>query len=253
MAWEKPIFEAWIAEAPKQQPDLLADILSEDERARGRQFHRQTLREQHVVAHALKRLCIAKWLDGQDPRELRFVTQASGKPMLLDAPLDFNISHSGGVCAVVLSSQGPCGVDIETHDAGRYLSSALLKTMTEKEQEHILAANDFYAAFVERWVVKEAYAKLTSLGLAERFDKLCTEQAFDGGETEFGTIRQSHVWRRRFTQSCIAVCVNDSGEGTWYGDIEATPDADLDGLTATRFRFSGSQDQACHSALAADR
>ena len=193
MVRRQPVFEAWIAETGQARLDLLEDILSDEEQARGRQFHRQELREQHVVAHALKRLCIAKRLGGLDPRELHFATQASGKPILLDALIDFNLSHSRGVCAVALSRLGPCGVDIEVRGAGRYLSPALLKTMTVKEQERILAAGDPYAAFVECWVVKEAYAKLTGLGLAEQFDKLCAEQVFDGSGSEFGNLREFFV------------------------------------------------------------
>jgi len=244
MVLKQSIFEAWVAETGQQNIHLLEKVLSEEERSRGWQFHRQELREQHVVAHALKRLCIAKWLGGIDPRELRFAALASGKPILLDTPVEFNLSHTRGVCAVVLSNLGPCGVDIEAREAGRHLSPALLETMTVSEQGRILASGDPYGAFVERWVVKEAFAKFTGLGLAERFDTLCTEHMFDEDGAEFGSFRDAHLWRKQFGRYCIAVCVAVARDGAWRGNIHAASEDGFGGLTASGYEFIGVQGRA---------
>lgn len=239
MVLGSPIFEVWVAETGRPRLDLAEGILSDEEQARGRRFHRSELREQHVVAHALKRLCIAKRLGGIDPRALRFATLASGKPILLDAAVEFNLSHTPGACAVVVSTLGPCGVDIEAIDAGRTLSPALLKTMTVNEQERIQASDDPYGVFVERWVLKEAYAKFTGLGLAERFDTLCTECMFDEDTASSGAFRDARLWRKRFSRYCLAVCVTGSREGAWRQNVHTASEGGFSELTANSFAFIG--------------
>lgn len=233
----KPAFEIWIAETAAPRAPPLADVLSGEEKERCNRFHRQELRDLYITAHALKRLSIADRLGAPDPRTLRFAAGARGKPVLRDAPLHFNLSHSRGVCAVALSQHGPCGVDVEAHDARRNFA-ALMKAMTASERKLIQAAEHPQVAFVQRWVIKEAYSKFTGLGLAERFDRLCTECELRDTGGGFGSIRNTCIYRTSFPHYSIAACVAGLPLEPWTGEVSAAPETSFGELTVRGYQFS---------------
>ncbi|ODA67376.1 hypothetical protein A7A08_01408 [Methyloligella halotolerans] len=93
------MLEVWIAATQGQDLDGLQSVLSDEERTRCTSIRIPDVRDQYIVAHALKRLTIANLLGARDPRRLRFARLSRGKPVLLDGPLNFNLSHSRGICA----------------------------------------------------------------------------------------------------------------------------------------------------------
>lgn len=92
-----------------------------------------------------------------------FSRDGNGKPVLLNAPLHFNLSHSGDfvACAVY---EHPVGIDIE---ALRDVSPTLLKRIcTAQERAYICADNSFDSArLLQVWTAKEAYLKYLGCGL----------------------------------------------------------------------------------------
>jgi 4'-phosphopantetheinyl transferase len=94
------------------------------------------------------RALLARYVD-RDPRALDFVLGPHGKPALLaeegDPAIDlrFNLSHSGSLALVAVSSEREVGVDIECADGRR----------TEE--------------FLHAWVVREAVGKCRGTGLAK--------------------------------------------------------------------------------------
>jgi 4'-phosphopantetheinyl transferase len=113
----------------------------------------------HVLAQRLK----------TPPYALRFEHGQAGKPRLADGSLQFNIAHSGDLALIALSP-APVGVDLERALPIESGLDALAQSILHGDE---LA--DWRAApvikrpslFYSAWVRKEAYLKLTGLGLAK--------------------------------------------------------------------------------------
>ncbi|ODA67375.1 4'-phosphopantetheinyl transferase superfamily protein [Methyloligella halotolerans] len=139
----------------------------------------------------------------------------------------------------MLSTFGPCGIDIETHRLNRPLASALLRSMTADEQREIERASDPYTAFINRWVLKEAYSKVSGLGLAEPFGELCTKREIEWRNDEFGHLRKVNIWRRNSPDHAIAMCATGWPGAQWCRGAEELSQTRLGDLAVSGFEFVG--------------
>lgn len=124
------------------------------------------------------RSVLSKYL-GCPPSDVEIAYLASGKPHLQRVsatgavPLHFNLSRSGSLGVVAVTSIGPLGVDLERvrpiGDIGRMAE----RFFAASEAAAILAAgeSDKLSAFYRCWTRKEAYAKAVGKGLAIPFDR----------------------------------------------------------------------------------
>lgn len=159
----------------QDDPDVRAELgryrslLSTDEREREGRFHFEADKERFAIGRALARLQLSRFLGG-DPRAWPLVTNRYGRPELAEPvtpPLGFNVSHTPGLVACVVTGTADVGVDVElitrrlTHDiAERFFAPqevADLRTRGEDEQAR---------AFFDYWTLKEAYIKARGMGLA---------------------------------------------------------------------------------------
>ncbi len=145
--------------------------LSADERARHDRFVFARDRRDFAAAHALLRRTLSAH-GPHAPHEWRFDTGEHGKPALPpslagDPPLVFNLSHTHGLVACVVSRGGDAGIDVETIDrvvstraiARRYFSPpelAALEACDPSRQQ---------SRFIELWTLKESYLKAVGTGL----------------------------------------------------------------------------------------
>ena len=122
----------------------LEDLLCAAEFARAAQISPVRRRALWARSRGLLRALLARHL-GADPRELRFVLGAHGKPALdprcSASDLRFNLSHSGSLALVAVSRGREVGVDIERARA-----------------RHT-------AEFLRAWVAREAAVKCDGGGL----------------------------------------------------------------------------------------
>ncbi len=139
------------------------------ERERLARFRAEPQARLFVVGRILLRRQLAQRL-GCAPAALRFRLNPAGKPQLDGehaGALDFNLSHTGTLLALAISSAGPVGVDIDSHGrrnridalARRFCSpreQALLARLPEAEQRH---------RFMEMWALKEAFLKARGRGM----------------------------------------------------------------------------------------
>ena len=105
---------------------------------------------------------------------------AEGKPYLPNGP-HFSLSHSGSL-AVLLTSDLPCGVDVEP----------VSRTLPPRMQEKLLLPEELAArrAFAWFWTRKEAVMKLTGFGLglpSRAFSVLPSEISLSGRRIRLGT------------------------------------------------------------------
>ncbi len=93
-----------------------------------------------------------------------------GKPFLTpgQSALEFNLAHTNGLVACVLTHGGAVGVDVESLDravngddiARRYFSAPEILGLQE------LAGVERATRFIELWTLKEAYLKAIGAGLS---------------------------------------------------------------------------------------
>ncbi len=109
----------WTADAREsrapEQMVLFESWLSPEETKRYRRYHRRCDRKLFLLAHALLRRTLSRYAD-VGPAEWRFDIAEHGRPEL-SAPfsglgLRFNISHTPGLAAVVISNEADAGIDV---------------------------------------------------------------------------------------------------------------------------------------------
>ncbi len=142
-------------------------VLSPPEQARGERLRNPLHRRRHRAAWGQLRWLLASCL-GRSPERLRFGRERHGKPFLVDAPLDFNLSHSGECLLIAVAEGRPVGVDVErVRPLSRMAALA----------EHCLAPSELawwrnleeaerIGAFFKFWTGKEAFVKADGRGLS---------------------------------------------------------------------------------------
>jgi 4'-phosphopantetheinyl transferase len=104
------------------------------------------------------------------------VTTERGKPHLPGGELEFNVSHSGDLALIAVSTAGPIGVDLEQH---RELAGPSIARRFFTPAEAAIVDADPNALF-RIWVRKEAWAKAHGEGLWLPLDRLDVSGEVDG-------------------------------------------------------------------------
>jgi len=202
--------QIWIERAVDYpDTDELEIILDDIERGRANKFLHQTDRATFIVAHALKRKRLAEKMGVKEPSQLRFSEDETGKPYLIDADIYFNLSHSHGITALSISTTSECSVDIETHREVNQLALLIKKTMTNQETNEIEVASSPMKAFLDRWVVKEAFLKLSGIGLAEPLKSICTTSEIDSSQSKLNMLRGNALFFKRGKGYSLAAMASD--------------------------------------------
>jgi 4'-phosphopantetheinyl transferase len=144
--------------------------MSTAERARAERFKKEEDRLRYVVGRAALRRLLAGYC-GADAAALQFEQNARGKPVLVsscvEAPIYFNVSHSGGIVLCACTRAGEIGVDIERVEAGKDHARLAARFFAPEEKAALLAMpeKDRLAAFYSYWVCKEAVVKALGEGV----------------------------------------------------------------------------------------
>ena len=134
----------------------------------------------------------------------RIHLSARGKPHFENSPYHFSISHTRRHAFCVLASV-PVGIDAEELDR-RVPASLIKRILSPGEQLRFDAAPDPQRAILSLWVLKEAAAKCTGLGLT----------GFPNG-TDFSP-EDPRV--RQWAGCLVAIVSQDGGEeGVIYHDF----------------------------------
>lgn len=161
------------------QPDDVVDkfwnTLNADEANRANRFHFEKHRRAFIVGRGFLRDLLGRYLDAT-PESLRFSYGAYGKPALNGehkrTRLRFNMSHSHNLALLAITEDNEIGVDVEymradfasADIAQRFFSRAEVATF------NTLAEEDRVAAFFRCWTRKEAFIKVTGMGLSQSLD-----------------------------------------------------------------------------------
>jgi 4'-phosphopantetheinyl transferase len=197
--------DVWIAhEGLLDDPAVtarLASLLAPDELERRNRMATESGRRQQLLARALQREVLSRYVPRIAPRDWCFVRSESGRPSLappFDADgLNFNLAHTPGLVAMAVGRVANIGIDVEALDkpvpmpvARRYFSER------EVAELQALAPGDQPRRFLRLWTLKEAYLKAVGEGLAGGLDSMSF--TFDD-PAGIGFERASDPQARRWT------------------------------------------------------
>jgi len=214
----------------RAQQDLA--LLSREERER---YRRQTdaRRAEFCSAHALLRRTLSLYAD-LEPPDWRFASDPMGKPAIVnppaDAPLTFNLSHTRGLVACVVSRETALGVDVESSQRPRSYSLLADRVLAPGEREawKNLPVSEQAGRFLDYWTLKEAHLKAQGTGIRSRLDALeFSLEGADGAGCRVAAGRESadggcHYLRLRPTpiHFLAVACAGNRAPGWDVGGVD---------------------------------
>jgi 4'-phosphopantetheinyl transferase len=164
-------------EAVAEEEERCRQILAPDELERASRYRFSRDRRAYVAARAVLRTILGRYVNS-DPSEIAFSYSENGKPSLAPHsranPIDFNVSHSGGLGLIGFTCKRQVGVDIEKIRA-RFDGDAISRFFSKQEQTELLLlpSEERDVGFFRCWTRKEAYIKAAGKGLSlplQQFD-----------------------------------------------------------------------------------
>jgi phosphopantetheinyl transferase len=146
---------------------------------------------------------------GIPPHRVAWLTTDAGKPFVDDPKLEFNLTHSGGMAALLISTVGSVGVDLEPSQRGHDLLECAA-SFCHPDEIHTLAQDSETRAIelIRLWTAKEALLKGHGSGLAFPPTELIIENG--QGLAELAGLERFHLIRPsvpRLAGYCFAAAV----------------------------------------------
>lgn len=160
----------WFVELGASSPSIEACVhsLSADERERASRFRFEHLRTAFTLSRGILRALLGRYL-ATEPACVRFAYGPRGKPRLAfpEAPLEFNLAHSGRFATYAFAAGCDLGIDIEEvrpiPDQENIVRRFFSREECQEWLELDLSQRD--EAFFRCWTRKEAYIKDLGDGL----------------------------------------------------------------------------------------
>jgi 4'-phosphopantetheinyl transferase len=152
-----------------EQLTICRSQLSSEEMQRYQRFFYEQDKQNYLVSHVLLRNVLSKYADVQ-PSRWSFTCNQLGKPEIEKRQglpeIEFNITHTKGLCACVIAMHTQVGVDAE--NISRQCDyKKLAQRMFAKDENILLASSGEPAVqFYKFWTLREAYVKALGTGLS---------------------------------------------------------------------------------------
>jgi 4'-phosphopantetheinyl transferase len=160
---------------PPTSVEQFGVFLTADEQNRARRFHFEVDRTEFVVSRGTLRALLGSY-QCTPAGELRFAYSEYGRPRLADnansEPIEFNISHSGGVVLLAFSRLHSLGIDVEKVRTN-FDSLEIAESYFSQSERAVLRGIPVDArqeAFFRCWTRKEAFIKALGEGLSHPLD-----------------------------------------------------------------------------------
>ena len=152
------------------------DSLSILEREKYRRFRFAEDRHRYLVSHALVRNVLSKYAEIL-PGEWVFSQTDRGRPEVANPGLSamrFNLSHTRGYVACIVTSSCDCGIDVERVHVRHNPIDVAKRMFSKPEFEHMqqLSGREQLDYFFTRWTLREAYTKARGIGITFPTQKL---------------------------------------------------------------------------------
>lgn len=163
-------------DAEEDEVYRLSRLLSRDEGERAERFHFRTDRHRFIIARAVLRKIIGRYL-GLEPERLQFAYNRYGKPALAGwfgaEEFRFNLTRSQDLALYAFSLKRKVGIDAEyvRADLAPLKVAATAFSASEFEMLKAVPEDRRTEAFFACWTRKEAYVKAKGKGLSIPLDE----------------------------------------------------------------------------------
>ena len=213
----------------QKEVETLRRLLDAVECERADAFYFDRDRNHFIVARAVLRMILGDYLNS-NPAKLDFRYSEHGKPSLASSEhskMQFNVSHSFGLCLCAFASEREVGIDVERIRDGPASEGIAENYFTPREVAALsaLPIHQRNEGFFNCWTRKEAYIKARGQGLSLPLDSFEVSvapdepaQLFDG-ESIAGDERE---WSLRAIYPGDGYCAAIVAEGrdwtlrTWW-------------------------------------
>ena len=157
------VVQVWCARL-RGEPGMVVELertLSVEEGRRAAGLLTEELRHRFVISHGVLRQILGKCLE-VTPKQVRFQTDAKGKPRLLGSPgFEFNLSHTADLMLLAVTYAVPVGVDVERIRRLKDSRALARRFFSKREADWLQRQNDgeLDRAFFRMWTRKEAILK----------------------------------------------------------------------------------------------
>ena len=163
----------WISDLDVWTRDAIAKLLTPDELTRARTLRHPAAQQNYLVGRALVRAVLSHYAE-LEPSTWSFSASRFGRPEITGPQpipkLRFNLTHTRGLAACVVTATADCGIDVEELERP-------LKPL--RIAEHSFAPEEFRdlkhralpelrERFFSYWTLKEAYYKARGSGIPFR-------------------------------------------------------------------------------------
>lgn len=158
-------------------------LLSAQERERHTRMKQAGARRRYLGARLISRCGLSYYID-VPPASWTFEKGEFGRPEIVGETygLDFNITHTDGMIAMVVARDRRCGLDIEHRPIRTEAAKLAPRVLSPPELAFVrlLPGELRRCLFADLWVAKEAYTKALGMGLCRPFDTFGTRRKDDG-------------------------------------------------------------------------
>ena len=157
-------------------------LLSTEEKDRHRRFKFEKDRHQFLISHAMVRTVLSSYVDVH-PSAWQFSYNPHGRPEIamsgINTPLRFNLTHTEGLAACLVTLNSDCGIDAEKLRLPGNPQGIAEKMFAPSERRALnqLQGEAFVQRFFTYWTLREAYCKAIGLGLSSPMDHFSFECA----------------------------------------------------------------------------
>ncbi|MBR0831013.1 4'-phosphopantetheinyl transferase superfamily protein [Bradyrhizobium manausense] len=200
----------WLIEAvdSDEAREACRAMLSANERQRADRFVFERHRREFIHAHGMLRLALSQAAPDVAPSDWSFATGPHGRPYVAGPArpmaLHFNLTHTEGCVACVVSGHEAVGVDVEqiTPRRARMETAEGVFSPDELASLRDIATDQFVSRFFDYWTLKEAYLKARGIGLhLLPLDRFSMRLGADGVGIHFDPEIDDDPRKWRFTQS----------------------------------------------------
>ena len=150
--------------------ERLQSTLSSTELSQYRRYAFPEHAHLYLVAHGLLRQVLSCYTDVA-PADWLFERTAHGRPEIANPgapPLRFNLTHTAGLVACVVTLVDDCGIDAEQITSRHNPSGVAKRMFSEIETRALerLQGEAYLEHFFSRWTLREAYVKARGIGIS---------------------------------------------------------------------------------------